>query len=168
MPRVSQFFWGVSPLIERLLLSYLLEDSLLGSATLASYTISLPQSAFWVPLICKQTSPNVSVKPFCISLHTIALSSLLLGLGRSLQCWFTHAGLSLAPPSPHLSTLSHLTSISTTLHTPVLAEDLHFARSCIQASTKPSTDCPLLLRRIKTGTKVLQVPIWLVPKALNS
>lgn len=79
--------WGVSPLIERLLLSsYLLKDSLLGSTTLASYTISLPQSAFWVPLICKQTSSNISVKTFCISLHTIALSSRLLGLGRSLQC----------------------------------------------------------------------------------
>lgn len=38
--------WGVSPLIERLLLSYLLKDSLLGSTTLASYTISLPPSAF--------------------------------------------------------------------------------------------------------------------------
>lgn len=113
--------WGVSPLIERLLLSYLLKDSLLRSTTLASYAISLPPSAFWVPLICKQTSPNVSAKPFCISLHTIALSSLLLGLGRSLQCWFTHAGLSLAPPSPHRSTLSHLTSVSTTLHTSVLA-----------------------------------------------
>lgn len=156
MPCISQFFEGVSPLTERLL-SLLLPSQGFSPWVYSSY-ISLPQSAFWVPLICKQTSSHIFSQDL---LRLSAHHCLIVSDARTRQ---------VPPVLIHTCCVVSSSSFSTPFHP--LPPNFSFynstyicpcltpssARSCIQVSTKPSTDCPLLLRRIKTNTKVLQSP----------